>query len=122
MPSDRAFNVLGEPLQECCHDPVTGFYRDGFCHTGSEDAGEHVVCAVMTESFLSYSRSRGNDLSTPRPEFGFAGLAPGDVWCLCLQRWSEAFRAGVAPPVRLEATHEKALERVPLETLRRYAH
>lgn len=115
-------NVLGEPLQPCGRDPVTGFYRDGCCNTGPEDVGSHTVCAEMTEAFLAFSEERGNDLSTPRPEFGFAGLRPGDRWCLCALRWREAYAAGRAPRVVLAATHERALEVVDLFDLKRYAH
>jgi hypothetical protein len=114
-------NVLGSELQLCCSDPVTGFYRDGHCHTGPEDLGNHSVCAQVTEAFLSYTASCGNDLSTPRPAFGFQGLQPGDRWCLCASRWYEAYEAGVAPPVRLESTHEAALQVVPLHLLKAYA-
>ncbi len=114
----QAINVIGTPLQPCCHDPVTGFYRDGYCHTGELDQGKHVVCAEMTVDFLRFSQQRGNDLSTPRPEFDFPGLAPGDCWCVCLDRWLEAYHAGVAPPVRLESTHFNALEKATLEMLR----
>ena len=114
-------NVLGGPLQECSRDPLTGFYRDGCCETGPDDVGTHVVCAVMTADFLAYTKSRGNDLSSPRPEYRFPGLRPGDRWCLCVSRWREALDAGVAPPVVLEATHEKALGVVSLDDLRRHA-
>lgn len=100
---------------------MTGFYRDGNCQTGPEDHGTHVVCARVTQEFLEYSRSRGNDLMTPIPMFRFPGLQPGDKWCLCVSRWYEAYQAGVAPPVVLEATHAKALEVVDLETLQAYA-
>lgn len=120
-PVSTARNVLGEPLIGCCDAPVTGFYRDGFCHTGPEDAGRHVVCAVMTDDFLAFSAARGNDLSTPRPEFDFPGLDAGDRWCLCAARWAEACEAGVAPRVALTATHEAALEIVPLADLKAYA-
>jgi uncharacterized protein (DUF2237 family) len=113
MPS----NVLGTPLQGCCHDPLTGFYRDGYCRTGPDDKGLHTVCAVMTDEFLFFSRMRGNDLSTPVPEFGFPGLKAGDKWCLCVSRWAEALAAGKAPPVVLEACHIHALEFVSLEDL-----
>jgi uncharacterized protein (DUF2237 family) len=116
-----ALNVLGEPLAPCGLDPVTGFYRDGCCNTGYEDVGIHVVCARMTKEFLAFSRRRGNDLSTPMPEFGFPGLQPGDRWCLCAGRWKEALDAGVAPPVILQATHEETLAIVPLEVLKRHA-
>lgn len=113
-----ASNVLGGPLEPCSNDPVTGFYRDGCCQTGPEDLGVHVVCAVMTAEFLAFSQERGNDLSTPRPELGFLGLEPGDRWCVCADRWQEAFEAGVAPPVVLEATHVRALEWAALDDLR----
>lgn len=116
-----ARNVLGGPLAPCCEDPVTGFYRDGYCHTGPQDVGSHTVCAHLTEAFLEFSLLRGNDLTTPRPEFDFPGLRPGDRWCLCIARWREALEAGVAPPVVLAATHEKALAVVTLEQLSRHA-
>ncbi len=112
-----ASNVLGKDLQCCCTSPMTGYYRDGFCHTGPGDFGLHAVCAVMTAEFLEFSQSRGNDLSTPRPEMEFPGLQPGDRWCLCMERWVEAFQAGAAPAVVLEATHASALEFVSLEEL-----
>ncbi|NBD94959.1 MAG: DUF2237 family protein [Gammaproteobacteria bacterium] len=114
-------NVLGAALADCSHDPKTGFYRSGCCETGPDDAGVHTVCAEVTEAFLEFSRSRGNDLSTPRPQFGFPGLDPGDRWCLCAARWLEAFEAGCAPRVDLEATHEKTLEIVPFESLKAHA-
>jgi uncharacterized protein (DUF2237 family) len=114
-----AKNVLGGELEPCSFDPLTGFYRDGCCNTGADDGGAHVVCARVTAEFLEYSRSVGNDLSTPQP--GFSGLQPGDQWCLCAARWQEAFEAGMAPDVILEATHVRALEWVDLEDLRRHA-
>ncbi|HEY0919987.1 DUF2237 family protein [Devosia sp.] len=114
-------NVLGEPLHPCSADPVTGFYRNGCCSTGPEDQGRHVVCAVMTEAFLAFSKSVGNDLTTPRPEFSFPGLKAGDRWCLVALRWAEAMRAGMAPRVVLAATHQAALRDVKLEDLKRYA-
>jgi uncharacterized protein len=117
MPS----NVFGQPLQCCCTKPLTGFYRDGFCKTGPEDKGLHTVCAVMTEEFLRFSKERGNDLSTPVPEYQFPGLKPGDKWCLCMLRWVEAFQAGKAPKVVLAATHVHALEFVDLEDLQAHA-
>lgn len=120
-PASTARNVLGEPLLGCCSAPITGFYRDGFCHTGPEDAGRHVICAVMTDEFLAFSAARGNDLSTPRPEFDFPGLDAGDRWCLCAARWAEAFEADAAPRVVLTATHEAALEIVPLAALKSHA-
>lgn len=114
-------NVLGTELVACSYDPLTGFFRDGCCHTDEQDHGTHVVCARMTADFLAYSRSRGNDLVTARPEYRFAGLRPGDRWCLCALRWKEALAAGVAPPVHLEATHAKALEIVTLAQLQAHA-
>jgi uncharacterized protein (DUF2237 family) len=113
-----ARNVLGGELQPCSLDPITGFYRNGCCETGPEDTGQHTVCAVMTREFLSYSMSVGNDLSTPRPEYDFPGLGPGDHWCLCAPRWKEALDAGVAPPVILAATHEEVLAITPLGVLK----
>ena len=110
-------NVVGGELLPCGTEPLTGFYRDGCCATGPEDVGSHTVCAVMTEEFLEFSRLAGNDLSTPRPEYGFSGLQPGDQWCVCASRWLEAHRAGVAPPVVLGATHARALDVVPIELL-----
>ncbi len=113
-------NILGTPLQSCCADPVTGFYRDGFCKTGEQDVGTHVVCAIMTDDFLEYTKANGNDLSTPRPEWQFPGLKAGDKWCLCISRWLEAEKEGMAPQVVLEATHEKVLEYTHFETLLEY--
>mgnify|MGYP006275860879 CR=1 FL=1 len=120
--SDGRRNVLGTPLACCCSDPVTGFLRDGYCASDPRDPGQHTVCAQVTADFLAYTRTRGNDLSTPRPAFGFAGLQPGDRWCLCAARWAEAEAAGAAPPVILEGCDEKALDIIPLEVLREYAH
>lgn len=116
-----AKNVFGEPLEHCCSSPRTGFYRDGFCNTGPMDMGSHVICAEMTEAFLTYTKAQGNDLSTPVPDYQFPGLKPGDRWCLCASRWQEALKDGVAPPVLLSATHEKALEVVSLADLQQYA-
>jgi len=116
-----SLSVLGEPLEPCSTDPMTGFWRDGCCNTGPADRGEHTVCARVTEAFLDFSRARGNDLVTPRPEFGFPGLRPGDRWCLCVDRWIEAEAAGCAPPVVLEATHAASLQKVSLETLKAHA-
>ena len=116
-----ARNVLGEELQPCSTDPMTGFYRTGCCDTGAEDMGVHTVCAVVTAEFLRFSAAAGNDLSTPRPEFGFAGLQPGDRWCLCASRWAEAHAAGVAPPVVLAATHARTLEWVDVADLEAHA-
>ena len=116
-----ALNVLGTALLACSFDPLTGFFRDGCCNTDDHDQGTHVVCARVTAEFLAYSRQRGNDLSTPRPEYRFAGLQAGDRWCLCALRWKEALVAGVAPPVQLEATHAKALTVVTLAQLQAHA-
>jgi uncharacterized protein (DUF2237 family) len=117
----NARNVLGEALQDCSHDPKTGYFRNGCCETGPQDIGVHTVCARMTAAFLQYSYTRGNDLITPRPDFGFPGLKPGDQWCLCAARWLEAYQAGAAPPVLLAATHEKTLGLVPTDALLAHA-
>ncbi|MGL6205659.1 MAG: DUF2237 family protein [Giesbergeria sp.] len=114
-------NVLGTPLVPCSYDPLTGFFRDGCCATHEVDHGKHVVCAQITQAFLDYSLSRGNDLMTPRPEHRFAGLKAGDRWCLCVQRWREALQAGVAPPIFLRSTHHSALQGVRLEHLQAHA-
>ena len=114
-------NVLGEDLLLCCNNPVTGFYRTGFCQTGERDIGVHTVCAQVTDEFLRYSRDKGNDLITPIPEFDFPGLKDGDKWCLCAGRWLEAEKDGFAPPVFLGATHEKSLEVIDLNVLKQYA-
>jgi uncharacterized protein (DUF2237 family) len=114
-------NVLGGELEPCGTDPVTGFYRDGCCSTGPEDLGSHTVCAVVTTEFLRHQRQVGNDLSTPRPEYSFPGLRPGDRWCVVAVRWLQAYHAGVAAPVVLASTHERALEVIPLEALRAHA-
>src|SRR5205085_713356 len=119
--SKRARNVLGDRLELCSLSPMTGFFRDGCCNTGEEDFGSHTVCAVMTATFLEFSKSRGNDLSTPIPQFGFPGLKPGDRWCLCAARWQEALEAGQAPRVVLRATHEGALGHCALTDLKRFA-
>ena len=129
MPADHDFtredpealNVLGGELLPCSLQPRTGFFRNGCCETGPEDVGLHTVCAVMTAEFLAYSKSVGNDLSTPMPQFGFAGLKPGDRWCLCAPRWKEALDAGCAPQLVLEATHEETLAIAPLGVLKDYA-
>lgn len=113
-------NVLGGELQVCCTSPMTGFYRDGTCRTGADDRGSHTICIYATAKFLAFSKSRGNDLSTPRPEFNFPGLVEGDKWCLVAARWQEAFEADAAPQVVLEATHESALQFVSLEDLKKY--
>ncbi len=114
-------NVFGAPLEICSVKPMTGFFRNGCCDTGPEDMGSHTVCIVVTAEFLQFSRSHGNDLSTPAPAFGFAGLKPGDRWCLCAPRWQEAFEADCAPRVALRATHEGALQFCKLADLKRYA-
>lgn len=116
-----AKNVLGESLDCCCTSPMTGFYRDGFCRTGGQDYGSHVICAQMTDDFLAFTQSQGNDLSTPMPMYQFPGLKEGDRWCLCALRWKEALDAGVAPPVILQATHGRALEYVSLSDLKQHA-
>lgn len=117
----QGLNVLGQALQPCSLSPMTGFFRDGCCSADEQDPGRHIVCAVMTSDFLAFSKAAGNDLSTPRPQWGFPGLKPGDRWCLCLERWIEALLAGSAPAILLAATHEDVLERLSLETLVQYA-
>ena len=119
--SQPALNVLGDQLLPCSFDPLTGYFRDGCCNTSVDDRGTHVICARVTADFLAYSLKRGNDLITPRPEHRFAGLKPGDRWCLCVNRWLEALQAGVAPPVVLDSTHAKALALVSLDALRQHA-
>jgi uncharacterized protein len=114
-------NVLGEKLETCCTAPMTGFYRNGICETGPQDVGTHVICAQVTQEFLTFTASRGNDLMTPAPVHGFPGLMPGERWCLCANRWREALEAGVAPSVILVATHEAALRFVSLEDLKKHA-
>lgn len=114
-------NVLGSELRACSYAPVTGFFRDGCCNTDQNDPGTHVVCVRVTAEFLAFSKKRGNDLSTPRPEYRFPGLVPGDRWCLCALRWQEALRAGVAPPVNLQATHAHALNVLELDDLKAHA-
>ncbi|MFV0245803.1 MAG: DUF2237 family protein [Qingshengfaniella sp.] len=121
MQKAPSLNVRGAPLAPCSTDPLTGFFRDGCCNTGPQDAGSHTVCVIVTEEFLAYSKYLGNDLSTPRPEFRFPGLNPGDSWCLCASRFLQACNEGVPPRVRLAATHEHALDVVPLELLERFA-
>ncbi len=120
-PQINQANVLGTALASCCFSPLTGFYRNGFCHTGSQDIGLHTVCAKMTREFLEFSVAKGNDLVTPLPEVGFPGLQPNDYWCVCALRWIEALDAGVAPPIKLEACHESLLELVDLAILKQYA-
>jgi len=121
VPELSARNVLGGPLEECGRDPVTGFYRDGCCTTGDQDLGSHTVCAVVTSDFLAHQQLVGNDLSTPRPEFAFPGLQPGDRWCVVASRWLQAYQDGVAAPVVLAATHERALDVIPLAALQENA-
>ena len=121
MKMDKSVNVFGEPLETCGENPNTGYYRDGKCNTCSEDLGSHTLCIEVSSEFLEYSRSRGNDLSTPMPEFDFPGLQPGDSWCLCAARWLEAQQQGMAPKVHLIRTHIKALEVVPMQLLKKYA-
>ena len=121
MSREPDVNVVGGQLLPCSSEPVTGFYRDGCCSTGAEDVGSHTVCTVMTEEFLAFSKAAGNDLSTPRPEWGFAGLQPGDRWCVCAARWYEAYEAGQAAPVVLGAIHVRALDIVPIEALLEHA-
>lgn len=116
-----AMNVLGEPLEVCSTDPMTGWYRDGCCNTEGRDQGMHIVCAEVTEEFLAHQMQTGNDLVSPRPDYSFPGLKPGDRWCVCLTRWKQALDDQAAPPIYLRATHEEALAVVPLETLKKYA-
>lgn len=118
---DAGLNAFGEPLDPCGQDPVTGFFRDGCCNTCDEDVGSHTVCIQITTEFLEFSRFRGNDLSTPHPEFGFPGLKDGDSWCLCAARWLEAYQGGMAPKIYMHRTHQKALEIVPFELLSQFA-
>ena len=118
---DPSRNVLGGPLEPCSTEPLTGFFRDGHCNTCAEDRGRHTVCAVMTAEFLALSKYLGNDLSTPRPEYHFSGLKPGDQWCLCAARFLQAHEEGAAPRIRLAATHARTLEIVPIEVLRAHA-
>jgi uncharacterized protein len=116
-----ALSVLGKPLAPCSFKPMTGYFRDGCCRTRADDLGQHVVCVQLTEAFLVFSKKRGNDLTTPIPEYEFPGLKAGDRWCLCLKRWLEAHQAGIAPQVILEATHQSALKEVPLSVLQEHA-
>lgn len=118
---DEPVNIFGEKLESCCTDPMTGYFRDGYCNTSADDYGTHVICAVMTQEFLDYTLKMGNDLCTAKPEYRFPGLKPGDGWCLCAIRWKEAYDAGVAPLVKLEATHIKALQYVKMEELVEHA-
>ena len=120
MTDEKQKNILGTELQSCCNDPITGFLRDGYCRTNQMDLGTHVICAVVTDEFLEFTKSKGNDLSTPRPEYQFPGLTAGDGWCLCAMRWKEAHDAGAAPPLKPESTHEKALEFIDKSSLEKY--
>tara|TARA_S200000501_G_C20577425_1_gene635679 strand:- start:13 stop:384 length:372 start_codon:yes stop_codon:yes gene_type:complete len=120
MTDEKPKNILGTELQSCCADPITGFFRDGYCRTNKMDHGTHVICAVVTDEFLEFTKSKGNDLSTPRPEYQFPGLKAGDGWCLCAMRWKEAHDAGVAPPLKPESTHEKTLELIDKRSLEKY--
>ena len=120
MTDEKPKNILGTELQSCCTDPITGFLRDGYCRTNQMDLGTHVICAVVTHEFLEFTKSKGNDLSTPRPEYQFPGLTAGDGWCLCAIRWKEAYDAGAAPPLKPESTHEKALEFIDKSSLEKY--
>jgi uncharacterized protein (DUF2237 family) len=121
MQADESINVYGEPLEACSEDPLTGFFRDGQCNTCKEDVGSHTVCIKVSSEFLEFSRLVGNDLSTPAPQFGFAGLQPGDSWCLCAARWLEAYEKDMAPRVHMTRTHIRALEVIPLAVLKEYA-
>ena len=121
MSAEVKKNVLGGVLQSCCHSPKTGYFRDGYCRTDDTDFGSHVICAEVTSGFLEFSKSRGNDLTTPRPEYNFPGLSPGDRWCLCALRWKEAWEEGLAPAVILEACDEAALRYITLEILKDFA-
>lgn len=121
MDIDESLNVFGEPLETCSEEPLTGFYRDGCCNTSDADFGQHTVCIHVNQAFLEYSRFRGNDLTTPIPEFGFPGLKEGDRWCLCAQRWLEAYKHNMAPRVFLASTHKRATEVIPLDILKQFA-
>ena len=114
-------NIFDEPIDECCSNPITGFFRDGFCHTGKHDIGLHIVCSLITNDFLSFSKARGNDLSTPKPEFNFPGLKEGDSWCVCAERWKEAYEHGFAPKVFLRRTHKKASSIINIQILKEFA-
>lgn len=120
-PNLNRVNVLDEPLASCCFDPITGYFRNGFCHTAPSDIGQHTVCAQMTSEFLNFSQKVGNDLIIPVPEVGFVGLEPGDFWCICVTRWVDAYEAGFAPPIKLQACHKAVLAYVPMHVLEDYA-
>jgi len=121
MKKEESVNVLGEPLDMCGDMPMTGYYRDSYCNTCAEDLGSHTVCAQITQLFLDFSKAKGNDLSTPMPQYGFEGLKEGDAWCLCAGRWLEAYESGAAPLVYVQRTHQRALDIIPLETLNKFA-
>ena len=121
MEQEKSLNVFGESLEPCNEEPATGFYRDGYCNTCAEDIGSHTVCAEMTTEFLEYSRFKGNDLSTPMPDYGFPGLQEGNAWCLCAARWLEAYKDGMAPRVHLTRTHQRALTVISIEVLKKFA-
>ena len=121
MSEEEQLNIFNEPLEACSFDPVTGFFRSGCCETSEQDTGSHTVCAIMTEEFLKFSKSKGNDLSTPVPAFDFPGLNSGDRWCLCAARWLEAYEAGSAPSIIARATHRRALEIIPMEVIKEFA-
>lgn len=120
-PNINRFNVFGQPLASCCYSPITGYFRNGFCHISPIDSGQHTVCAQMTSEFLNYSQQTGNDLITPIPEIDFIGLQPYDFWCICVTRWVDAYQAGKAPPLKLEACHQSVLSYVSLDVLMEYA-
>ena len=121
MSEEEQLNIFNEPLEACSFDPVTGFFRSGCCETSEQDTGSHTVCAIMTEEFLKFSKSKGNDLSTPVPAFDFPGLNSGDRWCLCAARWLEAYEAGSAPSIIARATHKRALEIIPIEVIKEFS-
>ena len=121
MSEEDQLNIFNEPLEACSFDPVTGFFRSGCCETSEQDTGSHTVCAIMTEEFLKFSKSKGNDLSTPVPAFDFPGLNSGDRWCLCAARWLEAYEAGSAPSIIARATHKRALETIPMEVMKEFS-
>ncbi len=118
---EKQKNVFGEEIETCCESPITGFFRDGFCHTDETDEGVHTICVSMTEDFLEFSKSKGNDLSTPRPEFNFPGLKEGEGWCLCAERWVEAYEVSMAPKLYIKRTNLRTLDIVPLEILKKFA-
>lgn len=120
-PNINRLNVLGESLASCCYSPITGYFRNGFCHTATTDLGQHTMCVQMTAEFLNFSQKVGNDLITPLPEVDFPGLEPDDFWCICVTRWVDAYQAGVAPPIKIQACHQAVLSYVPLEVLMEYA-